>query len=295
YFNDQVCILTLVDHLKDIRDISGYTDLRILRESPIQSISVLNPEIKYLLKYNGHLGVIFNLKRQKNIGFTSYDPLSVHGRVERITVCFDIETYFDPQEEKDQTHIPYLCCFCFTYNDVVGDILEFEGRDCVAQMIEYISKSCKKLRVKEIELVAHNGGAYDFHYILSSMHNPSIINNILIRNNSFISFTFIHENVTFNVKDSYSFLLCSLSNAAKAFDVSVGKTDFPHHEVKQKKDLLKVFQKWLSVDNIIDSTIEKENMIIDVRHVINYQKDGDSRKLIDWAKDYCCNDVIEIG
>lgn len=41
-------------------------------------------------------------------------------------------------------------------------------------------------------LIVHNGGAYDFHYILSSMLDPSTIKNILIRNNNFIFYTIEH-------------------------------------------------------------------------------------------------------
>ena len=130
------------------------------------------------------------------------------------------------------------------------------------------------------------------------MYNPSDIKNILIRNNNFISFSFVHDNITFNIKDSYSFLLCSLANAAKAFlngNHDFGKTDFPHHDVRSKADLEKVYRKWRSIDNIIDIEIEKEKLLISSHNIINYEKDGKSKKLLDWSREYCCNDVIVLA
>lgn len=63
-----------------------------------------------------------------------------------------------------------------------------------------------------------------------------MIKNILIRNTSFISFKILHR----GVKDSYSFLLCSLKSASKAFlsdGTEYDKTDFPYHEVKSESEL----------------------------------------------------------
>lgn len=165
-------------------------------------------------------------------------------------------------------------------------------------MIEYVVDVCGELDISKVELIARNGGAYDFHYLLSSMYDPSIIKNILIRNNYFISFTFNHDNVNFSVKDSYSFLLCSLSNAAKAFLSGTDdfrKTDFPHHEVKSAEDSQKVYKKWRSVDTIIDVNVDKEKLVVSSYNIINYDKDNESKQLIDWAKEYCCNDVIVLS
>ena len=53
-------------------------------------------------------------------------------------------------------------------------------------MVEYLVIVCKELDIKSVELIVHNGGAYDFHYILSIMLDPSIVKDILIRNNYFI-------------------------------------------------------------------------------------------------------------
>ncbi len=299
YANGNVCILTPQFYIRNIKEIKSYSDIRVHTDSPIKTLNVIDPSVKYLLQFKEHIGVLFDFKQQKRDNkITRFKPLTKFPKTEKITVCFDIEAYFDPDSENEQTHIPYLCCACFVYNDVIGNVIEFEGRDCVAQMIEYIVDICSELKNKNIELIAHNGGAYDFHYILSSMYNPSDIKNILIRNNNFISFSFVHDDITFNIKDSYSFLLCSLANAAKAFltgNHDFGKTDFPHHDVRSKADLEKVYRKWRSIDNIIDIEIEKEKLLISSHNIINYETDGKSKKLLDWSREYCCNDVIVLA
>lgn len=299
YANGNICIVcpqTFINHVQEIR---SYSDIRVHPDSPIKTLSVIDPSVKYLIHFKEHIGVLFNFTQQKkNVKFTRFTPLSKFPKVDRITVCFDIEAYFDPEIENKQTNIPYLCCVCFTYNNVIGNVIEFEGRDCVSQMIEYIVDVCGELNIDKVELIAHNGGAYDFHYLLSSMYDPSIIKNILLRNNNFISFTFKYDCINFSVKDSYSFLLCSLSSAAKAFlsgEHDFKKTDFPHHEVKTVEDLQKTYRKWRSIDSIIDVNIEKEKLVITSHNIINYDKNKESKLLIDWAKEYCCNDVIVLA
>nr|WOF72297.1 DNA polymerase [Saccharomycopsis crataegensis] len=295
-FNNHVLIFNLADHIKNVQDIKNFYDLRIDPNSPIKEFNVINPTIKYLLSHNGHIGVMHKLRKQKFTNkFTTFSPLQFRNKVKKVTVCFDIECYFDPKIEKDQRHIPYLACACFILDDKIQFSIEEEGENCVFKIIDTISDIAKDLKIKSIELVAHNGGNYDFHYIISNMYNPASIKNILMRNNAFISFEFNHNEISFYVKDSYSFLLCSLANAAKAFDVDGGKTDFPHHEVKSKEDLEKVFNKWKSVNTIIDSHIEKQKMIITAQHFIRYDSHKDSRKLIEWAKEYCMNDVIVLA
>lgn len=299
YANGNVCIICPQTFISHVQDIKSYSDIRVHPDSPIKTLSVIDPSVKYLIHFKEHIGVIFDFVQQKkNVKVTRFTPLNKFSKVEKITVCFDIESYFDPENENKQVNIPYLCCACFTYNGTIGNIVDFEGRDCVSQMIEYVVDICSEMKLKTVELIAHNGGAYDFHYILSSMYDPSIIKNILIRNNNFISFSFTHDNINFSVKDSYSFLLCSLANAAKAFlsgQHDFKKTDFPHHDVKSVEDLQKVYTKWRSVDCIIDVNIEKEKLIISSHNVINYEKDSESKKLMDWAKEYCRNDVIVLS
>ncbi|KAJ2553329.1 hypothetical protein EV175_002980 [Coemansia sp. RSA 1933] len=182
-----LCIVKPHSSVHTLKEINDYSDLVVVSRSPIKSLSVIDQSVIYLLYFNDHV----------------------------VTMCFDIECYFDP--DKDQRHVPYLCCACVVYDDVPGNVMEFEGRDCVAQMIDYAAENVAKFGLDAIELIAHNGGGYDFHYILSSMYDPGAVKNILIRNNTFISFQFTHMDVKFSVKDSLNFLLCSLSKAAKAF------------------------------------------------------------------------------
>ncbi|PIA12612.1 DNA polymerase [Coemansia reversa NRRL 1564] len=314
--NNKLCILQPRNHVKNVFNINSYSHLIVDPLSPVKKFNVIDPDIVYLIHWRGHVGVLENMKQQKRNQFrTSFRPLQKYPSCENVTVCFDIECYFDPYSKNEGTrHIPYLCCACFIYNvgksadnrnsyeSKVGNVIEFEGRDCVAQMIDWSAELANQFGHKSIELIAHNGGGYDFHYILSSIYDPSVVKDILIRNNNFISFKFKHMDINFSVKDSLNFLLCSLSSAAHAFlaktdssEVFLQKTDFPHHEVRSKEDLQRTFQKWISVDNIVDTNTEKEKMLITSKHFINYSKDEESRKLIEWAKEYCCNDVIVLS
>ncbi|KAJ2252931.1 hypothetical protein GGI13_002989 [Coemansia sp. RSA 455] len=321
--NRKVCILHPRHNVQNVFNITSYSDLVVSSISPIKEISVIaSPDIIYLLEWKGHLAVLENMKEQKRNRFrTSFRPLQKYPKCKRVTVCFDIECYFDPHSKTEGTrHVPYLCCACFVYDDEPGNVIEFEGRDCVAQMIDWTAELAEQFCHKSIELIAHNGGGYDFHYILNSIYNPSAVKDIMIRNNNFISFKFKHMDIQFSVKDSLNFLLCSLSKAAKAFlqvggrsaapcalhkEMSclqckqgadlIGKTDFPHHEVRSVEDLQRTFQKWVSVDRTIDVSIEKEKMLITAKNFTRYSEDKESRRLIDWAKEYCCNDVIVLA
>lgn len=290
-----VCIFEPHNNISGIKYITKYRDLKIHPMSPIRNFNVINTDNIHLLYYDGHVGIIEDIQEQRpNRYYAAFRPIIEHPETKKLSMCFDIECYFDPNG--DQRHIPYLCCACFLYDDKIGNVMEFEGNDCVAQMIEYATSVAKSFNLKSIELIAHNGGGYDFHYVLTSMYDPSIVKNIMMRNNRFISFTFKEEGVKFIMKDSLNFLLCSLNSAAKSFlDDNDRKTDFPHHEVRTREDLQRVFDEWYSVDNIIDVRVEKEKMIVTSKHMINYKNDGESKKLIDWSREYCTNDVIVLA
>ncbi|PIA12617.1 DNA polymerase [Coemansia reversa NRRL 1564] len=303
----KVCILKPRSYVKHVTNILTYNDLVVDPIGPIKHLRVIDPDVIYLLHWKEHLGVLENMKQQKRNQFmTTFRPLTKYPRCKKLTVCFDIECYFDPHSKTEGTrHTPYLCCACFIYDNEAGNVMEFEGRDCVAQMMDWTAELAKEFDHQHVELIAHNGGGYDFHYILGSMYDPASAKDIMIRNNSFISFRFKHMSIEFSVKDSLNFLLCSLSSAAKAFlssysadgrvEYQMGKTDFPHHEVRSKEDLQRTFQKWMSVDNIVNVDVEKEKMLITGKHVVLYDEDSESKKLIDWAKEYCCNDVIVLA
>ncbi|KAJ2654093.1 hypothetical protein IWW48_006313, partial [Coemansia sp. RSA 1200] len=292
---DRLCILNLHQSTRTLNDVLDYTDLVVAKDSPCRNYSVIDSSNIYVVQHNGHLGLLESFKEQKRKRYyTTFRPLVRFPHCQRVTVCFDIECYFDPH--KDQQHIPYLACCCLCYDDVPGNVVEFTSKDCVAQMIDYVADICKQLGHADVELVAHNGGGYDFHYILSSMPDPGVVHNILVRNNHFIGFRFKHRNIQFSVKDSLHFLTCSLSRAAHSFlEESDRKTDFPHHEVLTAADLQREMHEWLSVDIVVSANIEKERMLVTSKHVMQYVDGGPSRKLIDWAREYCRNDVIVLA
>ncbi|KAJ2550535.1 hypothetical protein EV175_004028 [Coemansia sp. RSA 1933] len=318
----KIVILTPRAYIRNIRNIHNYGDVTFDPLSPVKDMSVIDPRYIYLLHWKNHIGVMENVKTEMaHPLYTKFRPLQKFPSCKKLTVCFDIECYFDP--ESDTQHVPYLCCACFVYDNTPGNVIEFKDRDCVAKMVEWSAHIAVDYGHSNVELVAHNGGGYDFHYILSSMHNPSAVYDILIRNNHIIGFKFDFDDVVFSVKDSLNFLLCSLSKAAKAFlpagdpspcesptcastgEVgkcehscclpSLDKTDFPHHEARSEEDLQRTFQEWTRIEQNIGVNVEKERMLITVDHTIRYSVHGESKRLIDWAKEYCCNDVIVLA
>src|SRR5579871_4579136 len=220
----KLCIVKPRTGIKKLSEIKDFSDFVLELNSPYKKLSVIDPSMVYLLHYNEHIGILEDIREQKRKQIvTTFRPVMKYANCKKVTMCFDIECYFDVN--KDQNHIPYVCCACFIYDveengiivSKIGNVMEFEGRDCVAQMLDYAVDNVDDFGLGDIELIAHNGGGYDFHYILTSVADPSIIKNPLIRNNNFITFKFEHCNVKFTVKDSYNFLACSLQKAVETF------------------------------------------------------------------------------
>ena len=301
--NKSICIMKPHTSIRHLSDITEYKDLVIEANSPVKKFTHIQTNTIYLLHYDAHLGIIEDMREpKKHIHYTQFRPMTQYPKCHKITMIFDIECYFDP--DKNTKHIPYLACACFIYSekgkpDRPGNVIEFEGKDCIAQMIEYAVLNVNEFNgIKDIELVAHNGGGYDFHYILTSMYDPSVVKNIIMRNNNFISFQFKHQHVTFHVKDSMNFIPFSLKKAAESFlGIDDHKTDFPHHEVKSQEDLQRVFNEWIKIDESVHMDIdkEKEKMFITINHYMDYNESKEAKKLIDWARMYCTNDVIVLA
>lgn len=313
-----LCTVTLPSYATYITDVTNYKNF-VLKHGHSFPVSI-DVDTYILLEYNGHIGIIHNITHKYSISrskkCTSYQALRTR-RYKQVTVCYDIECYFDPSS--DTKHIPYLCCMSFVLGDKVLDPVSFKTSKCVLYMLDFITTMIQEFHTSEVELIAHNGGAYDFHYLLSSLPDPSTIHSILIRNNAFISFNFKYKSVLFKVKDSYSFLLCSLDNAAKSFlgRTSGGrKTEFPHHEMKTFEDLERLSHSWSSIQTSLNlqklghTQTDKENDLDDISFeeirpskvltikadiVTQYVPGTEQRRLIDWAEEYCKNDVRVLG
>jgi hypothetical protein len=294
--DQKVCYLRPRPGIANITFVHSSRDLCVHPQSPVKSISIMDPDTIYLLLFKDHVGILENIKEEpRNRLYTQFRPIMKYPKCEKVTVAFDIECYFDPEGE--QRHIPYLCCACFLFDDKPGVIVDFTGKDCVAQMIDYCADTATDMAHEDIELIAHNGGGYDFHYLLTCMYDPRAITDILARNTKLISFKFKHQGIYFSVKDTLNFLGCSLSSAAKSFLTDhEGKTDFPHHELCTEEDLKKVFNEWIKVDTIVSVNTEKEKMLITSEHVIQYNEgSGQAKELIEWSKTYCRNDVLVLA
>ncbi|KAJ2553870.1 hypothetical protein EV175_002784, partial [Coemansia sp. RSA 1933] len=147
---ERLCILRFHPNVTRVAEVVDYTDLVLAKDSPCRDYNVIDTSKVYMVEYNGHVGLLENFKEQKRKKYyTIFRPLMKYSKCERITVCFDIECYFDPH--KDQQHVPYLACCCLCYDDVPGNVAEFVSKDCVDSMIDYIVDICFKFKHREIE------------------------------------------------------------------------------------------------------------------------------------------------
>lgn len=110
----------------------------------------------YYLK--NHLGVLIDFKPISiNDTSTSYKPLKILKKDLSITGNFDIEAFFDPDDELNQINIPYLCCFTHIINGKLTNIYDKEERDCVLYMLGSISDFSRNNKISNVELVTHKG------------------------------------------------------------------------------------------------------------------------------------------
>ncbi|KAJ2878779.1 hypothetical protein H4R27_005654, partial [Coemansia aciculifera] len=82
--NRKVCILQPKPYVKNVFNITGYSDLLIDSLSPVKKFSVLDPDVVFLLNWKGHVGVLENMKEQKRNQFrTSFRPLQKYPKCQR--------------------------------------------------------------------------------------------------------------------------------------------------------------------------------------------------------------------
>lgn len=72
---------------------------------------------------------------------------------------------------------PFAAGLRFDTPDMVGFYIDFWGDDCVAQLLDYL-KDCKT----PLRIYFHNGGKFDFHFLLRHLENPiKIINGRIVK------------------------------------------------------------------------------------------------------------------
>lgn len=242
-----------------------------------------------LVKYNGHVGIITEIKQYKvRSDIQGQRRINTHKNT-ALEIFFDIEAFSEESDSRNKKQIPYLICWCVEDNKVESS----QGENCIAEFVDNLILLSKKH--KEILLYAWYGSGYDYQHILPELKNRSIKDNFIIKNNSIIHGSLYYGYLKFKItlKDPYLFLLTSLDKASKAFKV-INKGSFPHEIIKSWEDLEKIYPNWIIIqqkmvesrsDNKLDIVVKKSSWY-------EYEKELNNKKIIEKAKEYCEIDVL---
>lgn len=111
---------------------------------------------------------------------------------------------------------PFCCGLRFDTPDVLGYYVQFWGDDCVLQLLDYL-KDCKT----PLRIYFHNGGKFDFHFLLAHLENPiKIINGRIVK-----ARIGIHE-----FRDSWAIIPMALKRANQKDEVDYGTFEREHRE-----------------------------------------------------------------
>jgi hypothetical protein len=136
----------------------------------------------------------------------------------------DIEAYKD----KSGKFIPYLLGI---YNPELG-YRSFYGENCLNNAINFILNH--NYNNPEVTFYCHNGGAFDFLFLIKELNSHGIENIRLLKDkaNSIFNISFEHNGYSFIFKDSFKLLPMSLDKLLKDFNIEVdgftGKLPFNH-------------------------------------------------------------------
>ena len=164
--------------------------------------------------------------------FKKYGILEKNTNDHDIKLCvFDIETY------DEKTKSTWLNPYALGFYDGVSQI-KFKGRNCVYEFINYV---CGKERYRACSIYAHNGGKFDFNFILEELRKLDYGFEIITQGSRIIELKIftdksgsgLHEKGELrkaynNIKliDSYALLKSSLDKLTKDFDVEHKKINF---------------------------------------------------------------------
>lgn len=161
----------------------------------------------------------------------------------KLIIYYDIES----SVSESGIHLPnlvcasYCCSLCTNSEENICKVCEkidkvFEGRNCIEDFCKWIFNEVRKkinINVKKIDstnpkifVVAHNGKAYDFHFILQYLNDNHIAGTPCVIKSGSKILTMSFLNVKF--LDSVSFLPMPLKALPKAFGIVEQKGWFPH-------------------------------------------------------------------
>lgn len=125
-------------------------------------------------------------------------------------------------------------CNCLYIYQVYGDNREGEY---FPDEISFIESLVREERFTNATFIAHNGGAYDIHFLLRVLERTEINHTYIpspTSKHKFIQILLTDQNIRFI--DFMRFIPGSLRSIADAFAIPVGKGDFPHRFNNGKND-----------------------------------------------------------
>lgn len=206
---------------------------------------------KYILLYNEHYYAV-----------ESFTTIFDNKKVKRSLMTFDFETRqtdkFNIIKASDTKmyHLKDTIC-CVYYQDYqTNEKYELTYKTDVEKssarkFIDFLNKMSEK--GKHFNIVAHNGGNFDFYFIISSMTERELLEcDIMMRGFTIIGINY--RNNTF--KDSYCFLTDSLSRLSGSFKIEHGKlTTMNLHNKTITSSQLCFYQPKLSFEEFLNLEI----------------------------------------
>jgi hypothetical protein len=174
-----------------------------------------------ILYDENHFDVIIKRKyKQKDIN----EPLEEEQEVEpkdAYYYFFDYETTYNPQTLELE---PYISCV-LKYNSKCELLETHVGTESISTLLNTTEKCF---------IIGFNNSRFDnFIFIDDLVTHDHYVNNVLIANNSFLSFT-VNGCIS---RDLCRILCCSLKSACESFKCSMSKLEFDHATMQQQRNL----------------------------------------------------------
>lgn len=157
-----------------------------------------------------------------------------------------IPNWIDPLERKDNRAVPKFSVFDIESNNWKDFVVcgYYDGQDYVDYgSIKEFMDDVTKVRDDHRTIFAHNGGGFDFNFVLEFIvreggRSDYRIDNIFSRGATFLSIEVLNKNTgaTIVFRDSLAFLPFSLKSLTKNFKTECAKGEWDHSLQKDRND-----------------------------------------------------------
>jgi hypothetical protein len=175
----------------------------------------------------GYVGTHLDLSYQHRCYFVKPEPKEIIQESKLFVLDIESLQRYDATADK-YAHECVLMCFRNVYN---AD-LKYE----VTNIAEFIHMLRSFPEFEQATFIAHNGGGYDYQFIIAECEKSNIEFNFVPRPSSdhkYISLTLFLENHTVTFIDFMCLIPGSLKGIAQSFQLEVQKGDFPHRFLNQ--------------------------------------------------------------